>query len=129
MKVLVWLVLVALVLGMHAQSIVFVLFKANQKQIAKELCVEREVVNSCCQGSCYLKKSLTELNQNPTAENTANSKVIYQVLKLSAFILPNFQQPLTFFIDTFSILFPKVWVFGNVRGIETTIWHPPCAAK
>jgi len=128
MKVLVWLVLVALVLGINAQSIVFVLFKVNQKQIAKELCVEREVVNSCCQGSCYLKKSLTKLNQNPTAENTANSKAIYQVLKLSAFILPNFQKTLSFFIDTFSILFPKVWVFGRVSGIETTIWHPPCAA-
>ena len=129
MKVLVWMVLLALALGINAQSVVFVLFKLNQKQIAKELCVERKVVNSCCQGSCYLKKSLSELNQNPDAKNKENSKAIYQLLKLSAFILPIFQKRLTFFIDTFSILFPKVWVFGSVSGISTSIWHPPCAVK
>lgn len=49
-------------------------FKINQETIAKELCVQREKPNNCCQGKCYLK---TQIEQNEKGEQ----KQIPQSLK------------------------------------------------
>lgn len=52
---------------------IVVSFKINQAQIAKTLCVKKEVKNNSCQGKCHLKKQLDkadeeEQKQAPTAQ-------------------------------------------------------------
>ncbi len=39
-------------------------FAANQERIAKELCVERNVENSCCAGKCHLEKTVKAVEKD-----------------------------------------------------------------
>lgn len=51
---------------------IFVSFKINQENIAKTLCVKKEVKNNTCQGKCHLKKQLdkAEEEQKQVPTNT-----------------------------------------------------------
>ena len=40
--------------------IILVNFQINKDYISKNLCVQKEVKNNCCKGSCHLKKQLQE---------------------------------------------------------------------
>jgi hypothetical protein len=48
---------------------IYVAFKLNQKSIAKNLCVERDVEDSTCGGCCQLKKKQEEQNTKEDAPN------------------------------------------------------------
>lgn len=43
-----------------SELLVFFSFKINQEYIAKNLCVEKDIEGSTCQGCCQLKKRLNE---------------------------------------------------------------------
>jgi hypothetical protein len=42
---------------------IYVSFKINQDNIAKALCVKKEVKNNGCQGKCHLKKQLEKSDE------------------------------------------------------------------
>lgn len=42
---------------------IVVSFQLNQKEIAKKLCVKKEVKNNTCQGKCHLKKQINEAEE------------------------------------------------------------------
>ena len=52
-------------------TVVLIEFKFNQAEIAATLCVEKEVENSCCQGSCVLQKTLKETKAPVDPESEA----------------------------------------------------------
>lgn len=41
-----------------ATSFVLLHFELNQERIAAELCVEKDIPDSCCKGKCYLNDAL-----------------------------------------------------------------------
>lgn len=45
-------------------AILFTLFKINQNEISKTICVQRQLINNTCNGRCELQKSLKKLNDN-----------------------------------------------------------------
>lgn len=49
---------VMFVVNVFLPSIIYLNFKVNQEFIAANLCVEREIEESTCNGNCQLKKSL-----------------------------------------------------------------------
>ncbi|MEN8928870.1 MAG: hypothetical protein ABF242_03715 [Flavobacteriales bacterium] len=53
-------------------SIVLVHFKINQEYIASTLCVEKELEESTCAGSCQLKKSLAAFEKGNSEEQELN---------------------------------------------------------
>lgn len=49
--------------------------------IAKNLCIEKDVPNSCCKGKCYLEERIKESNENPTKKDHLPFKVKTEVLQ------------------------------------------------
>ena len=43
-----------------SELLIYTAFKINQDYIAKNLCVEKDVVGSTCNGCCHLKKKVNE---------------------------------------------------------------------
>lgn len=41
-----------------AKTYIYINFKRNQKQLAKTVCENKDVVGSCCQAKCYLDKQI-----------------------------------------------------------------------
>ena len=68
--------LAALLLLNGARSLVHLDFVIHRDQIARELCVEREVESSCCKGSCVLKSRLEAIDEpSENAPKTAQLTV------------------------------------------------------
>jgi len=59
---------------------IVVSFKINQNQIAKTLCVKKEIKNNCCQGKCHLKKQLEQADQEEQKQTPPNLKEKVEVL-------------------------------------------------
>jgi len=49
-----------MLVGMFPETCDYIFFKMNQAYIASTLCVQKEIKSNTCQGKCYLKKMLTE---------------------------------------------------------------------
>ena len=101
-------------------AFVFITFKINQKEIAKNLCVKKEIQNNTCKGQCYLAKQLkkaAEKEQKESQNAKEKQEVIYILPHLSYHAIP---------IDDFdkrsSI---NYWVKGTPKSISFAIFHPP----
>lgn len=99
---------------------VYVAFKLNQNEISKTICVQRKVQFNTCNGTCELRKSLKQFDDNekkmnnhlkektelvyvqnvfqtnytitvPSFGNTANYSILNK--KTVSVILPNFRPP------------------------------------
>ena len=53
---------------------VYVSFKINQSQIAKTLCVQKEIKNNTCKGKCQLKKQLANAEKETEKQLPSNQK-------------------------------------------------------
>lgn len=49
-----------IVLQSFSKMMVLINFQINKEYITKNLCVQKEVEDNCCKGSCQLKKQLDE---------------------------------------------------------------------
>ena len=47
---------------------VYFTFKINQDEIIKTICIQRQLVNNTCNGSCELQKSLKKLDSEKKSE-------------------------------------------------------------
>ena len=83
------------------KTLVLVQFEINRAYIEKELCEQREEVNNCCKGNCYLTKQL----QNTTAAGhpmrpsfPEQKELVFEVessklVTLAGFIASSFLKP------------------------------------
>jgi len=53
---------------------VYVSFKIDQSQIAKTLCVQKEIKNNTCKGKCQLKKRLANAEKETEKQLPSNQK-------------------------------------------------------
>jgi hypothetical protein len=62
MKLLYCILISALILiPSFSYVVVYFTFKVNQDEIARTLCVKKEVINNNCNGKCYLEKQLKKI--------------------------------------------------------------------
>jgi hypothetical protein len=81
--------LFVLVLYLLRPIIPYVEYSINKAYIAKNLCVNKDIANSCCEGKCYLEKQVKKSadTEDKTEKNT-NQKVQNKEVKefLSSYI-------------------------------------------
>jgi hypothetical protein len=69
------MLLFSMLLQSFSKIVIWIEFKMNQEYIAKNLCVQKEVEDNCCQGSCHLKEKMEEDDRNQDTE-TGNIKTL-----------------------------------------------------
>ncbi len=62
------------------QWAIIITFDCNRTFIAKKLCVQKKVKHNCCQGKCYLEKSLQKNTDNPTSDNKSQLKLTTETI-------------------------------------------------
>jgi hypothetical protein len=112
---------IIIVSGIAAQTlsraIILLNFQLNRSYIAKNLCVQKETKNNCCQGSCHLK---TQLDEEDKKEKTpAGSKEVKE-MQVFCETLTSFQ----FSLDT-----PEEHRFiepiAKPSSFSGAVFHPP----
>ncbi|PWA10779.1 hypothetical protein DB891_02825 [Flavobacterium laiguense] len=59
-----------MLLPSFSNVIVYLNFKANQDEIAKTLCIQKEMKNNKCNGNCYLSKQLKKEAEKEKQESS-----------------------------------------------------------
>lgn len=59
-----------LLLPSFGNVVVYLTFKINQDEIAKTLCIKKEVKNNTCNGKCYLAKQLKKAAEKEKQESS-----------------------------------------------------------
>lgn len=101
-------------------AFVFITFKINQKEIAKNLCVKKEIQNNTCKGHCYLAKQLKKAAEKEQKESQ-NTKEKQEVI----YILPHLSYHAIHIADFNKRNRIGYWVKGRPKSISFAIFHPP----
>lgn len=110
-----------LLLPSFGNVVVYLTFKVNQDEIAKTLCVKREVKNNSCSGKCYLTKQLKKAAEKEKQESSNNLKE---------------KQELVYTQTASEYNFTPVIIIGKTRmtvsrycekpkSVSVSIFHPP----
>ncbi len=102
-------------------STIFILinFQLNKEYISKNVCVQKEVKDNCCKGSCHLKKQLKE--EEKKEQSPASS-----LKDLKEFQI--FCQSNSFFQFQPDVLLLKDFIpfqYSRSSTISFSIFHPP----
>jgi hypothetical protein len=111
--------LVAILLQTFSKGIILLSFRVNQEFIAQNLCVQKEVEDNCCKGSCQLKKQLTDDDNKSESIPFQNFKDKLEVLLFCDTKNPfSFEQCLSNHTFHLPLSFPLYLSEGSVS-------HPP----
>lgn len=98
----------------------FIEYAVFKQYIVDELCVEKDVENSCCKGKCFLEEKVTEANnQKPESENKSTRIQI----KSSVFVLlqnTNLENTVTVVHKTVTM-----YTINAYHFYSDSIFHPP----
>jgi hypothetical protein len=100
--------------------VIYLTFKANQAEIAKTLCVKKEVKNNSCNGKCYLAKQLkkaAEKEKEPSTRLSEKQELVYTQTVLEY----NFTPIVT--IDKKRMLVSHYC--EKPKSVSVSIFHPP----
>lgn len=99
--------------------LILINFQLNKEYISKNLCVQKEVKDNCCKGSCHLKKQLKE--EEKKEQSPANSlkdiKEFQIFCQINSFF--QFQPDILLQMDFIPFAHPKT------ASISSSIFHPP----
>lgn len=117
-------ILFALLIALQPLSkvLIVVAFKINQKEIAKTLCVKKEIENNTCQGKCHLKKQIDKADEQEKKQTPTTQKV--QVDILFCYNV----QPFKLYNNTGYYEKKKLYAYESnflVSSFLTDIFHPP----
>ncbi len=113
------MLLFSMLLQSFSKIVIWIEFKMNQEFIAKNLCVQKEVEDNCCQGSCHLKEKMEEDDKNQDAQNS-NVKTLKEIqLFHENSICLLLHCPLT--LENVYVSFQKKHLPTFTKGI----FHPP----
>ena len=73
-KIVIFIHLLIIVSLLVRPIVPFIDYLINRDYIAQNLCVNRDVPDSCCKGKCYLKKQLSKESEKKEAEPNAPKK-------------------------------------------------------
>ncbi len=103
-----------------SRVIILVNFKINQEYIAKNLCVNKEEPDSCCEGSCQLKKQLEEEDKKEQAPPVRSLK---ETQDLQMFCYHKSAIQITKVTSLVSHSTP--YKFSKFTSPNFSIFHPP----
>lgn len=109
-----------LLLPSFSNGIIYLTFKANQNEIAKTLCIKKEVKNNTCNGKCYLAKQLkkaAEKEKEPSSRLAEKQELVYTHTTLEY----NFTPIIT--IEKTRILVSHYC--EKPKSVSVSIFHPP----
>lgn len=96
----------------------YISFKLNQEYIAKNLCIQKEVENNCCQGKCHLTSQITKTAETNQTEAPVQQKTpeiqYYFIAKQANHLLKAEANTLITVIYTHIL-----------KGYSSPIFHPP----
>lgn len=102
--------------------LIVVTFKINQKEIAKTLCVKKDIKNNTCRGKCHLKKQIDKADEQEKKQTPTTQKE--QVDVLFCYNV----HPLTLNNNAGYYETKKLYAYENnffVPSFLTDIFHPP----
>jgi len=120
MKIISIIICSCVFFGLSLNSIITLEFWCDYDYIISEVCLEKDVVDSCCKGSCHLTKELSK------AENSDSSKEISTVHTTP--LLNWFKTEVTNVVNsTASSLLSEGTLYNRAlcSGIPSSIDHPP----
>ena len=101
-----------LLLPSFGNMVVYFTFKINQDEIARTICIQRQLVNNTCNGNCELQKSLKKLDSEKKSETNFKEKL---ELVYTQFI-PKYE-------------FTSIAFLGNKQQVFTTITSKPTSVS
>ena len=118
-----YLLLILVGAGITFQSfskmIILINFQLNKEYIAKNLCVQKEIEDNCCKGSCHLKQQLQEEEKKEPAP--ANSLKDMKEFQIFCQNMPPFKFQPHLLRETGFIPF----IHSSTSSIPFSIFHPP----
>lgn len=122
MKKIVAIALVSLIMLPNFSNIlVYFSYKINQAEIARTLCVQKDLVKNTCNGRCVLETKLKKLEQNQK-NNEINIKEKCELVYIVENSLPKIDFP-SFNFNSSALFFKKT--IGNPLGRIFDFFHPP----
>ena len=107
------------------QTSFYLLYKLNEKSITEKYCVNKNVKNSCCKGSCHLNKTIAnaekEISNNPFS--TLNIKI--KEVEIFFTSLNKLQQIQTIFFSNFNQNKTHQYIAILLDGFSLTPIKPP----
>lgn len=120
MKIIISIFIASTILFASLQkTLVFAFYELEKEYVIEQLCINKDVVGSCCKGKCFIEKQ--------TSEKEAEG-IIVNVLK-------NSKEEFYFECFAFAGLTDseKSIIYNSYQSIKLTtfqrsIYHPPCKA-
>ncbi len=109
-----------LLLPSFGNVVIYLTFKVNQDEIAKTLCVKKEVKNNTCNGKCFLAKQLKKAAEKEKQESS-NLKEKQELVYTQTTSNYNFTPIIT-------IEKTRMIVSRNCeksKSVAVSIFHPP----
>lgn len=120
-KTIVASLLLSFVINVLMPSIVFLDFKVNQDYIAENLCENREVEESTCEGKCQLMQSLSKIEKKKSTKE--NVEIIAESHITSLFLEEI--QTLFFLTQSLDIKYATLESTHVESGYENSLFRPP----
>lgn len=111
---------ILLLIPTFSNVFVYLNFKINQDEIAKTLCVKKEIKNNTCNGKCFLAKQLKKAADKEKKEMDL-LKVKQEVVYTHTFS----KYSLTPVFDVEKIRLLVARACKKTKSISFTIFHPP----
>jgi hypothetical protein len=91
--------------------------------IAKNLCIKKDIKNNCCQGKCFLKKQIKEVDESSSENsNSNNNNKKIQNDDSKEFLCSYF---LTYKPVASDLVTQAYWQASKMPGFATVIFVPP----
>ncbi|MFN8155609.1 MAG: hypothetical protein U0Y08_15045 [Bacteroidia bacterium] len=103
-----------------SQLIVWAGYEINLKYISKELCVNKEVKNSCCHGKCYLKKEMQQTESREQSSSVKEKNEIVSGVVSNPVQLIVYQQQ-----EIEPLIMNEPF---EISGFRSSVFHPPSMA-
>ena len=120
-RIFAFTLLIVMVFTIGKYQMPYIQYNLFKDYIAKNLCVDREMKDNCCQGKCFLKKQIKATDENNNAgENNNNIKI--QKTEGEDFLCPSVSIP-----DPIEIGLLSIAVTVKVKTLRFTnvIFVPP----
>ena len=116
---IIWALLIAFSWPYLYKSGVILDFYINRDKIAKENCIQKNIPNNCCKGSCQLNQSLAKVNLH----DTPSEKPL--IIVLENFLLEYFHFQSLSIPQLGSELLGHFYQMPKLHNNSTSIEHPP----
>lgn len=119
-RILSIVLMVTILMQSLSQLIVWAGYEVNLNYISKELCVNKEVKDSCCHGKCYLKKEMQQTESREQSSSVKEKNEVVPGVITNPVKLVVFEQQ-----EIKPVLINEPF---EVSGYRSSVFHPPSFA-